>query len=207
MRSVHVFAQLEQGQVQNRKKTLSTVTNLTQLSVRSCWGLTENDEANIKHSVDKWKAGSGWPREGFQEKEGETIIDSPPACALTVGSGGRGVGWGCRRSREEDGELHGGGQEGFARRVAVTSLLPPWEPWQRVSGGPSRWSHWIFDRHSPPAIGAKPPSPTNGPLPCPALSYQTKQCSQDWLKFSRSATGGDDGGRRGWRLRLLTGVQ
>lgn len=36
----------------------ATMTNLIQLRTEVLAGLTKNDEANIKHRVDKWKAGS-----------------------------------------------------------------------------------------------------------------------------------------------------
>lgn len=35
-----------------RPNNRAVVTNLMQLHTLRCWGLTENDEANIKHSVD-----------------------------------------------------------------------------------------------------------------------------------------------------------
>lgn len=62
------------------------------------------------------------------------------------------------------GEVGGGGgwrlaqrRAGFARRAAVKVCRPPERLWQRASGGPSCWSYWIFDWHSPPAIWVKDP--------------------------------------------------
>lgn len=96
----------------------ATMTNLIQLRTSKCWGLTENDEADIKRSVDKWKAGSGWPGEEskgggqWKEKEGKAVIDCT-ACVLVVRRMRRGGRVTCEEWRA-----------GFALRAAVRALCP-----------------------------------------------------------------------------------
>lgn len=119
------------------KKTLHHDESNTITHKEVLGGLTENDGANIKHSVDKWKAGErltrggdcggGW-FVGWGEKEGQAVIDCT-ACVVTMRR---------RRTASGCGEK---GRLGFAPRAAVKAWCPSPENAPTSLQWAVPWSH------------------------------------------------------------------
>lgn len=170
--------QLRRAKEPHHRDESNTITHVEVLG-----GLTESDEANIKRSVDKWKARSGWPEEELEGSRGE-------------GRGRVGSYWLyclCSRCEEEDDDGEGRGGQGSPRGQRL-KLCAPLRTHQLVSNElPVGHAEYLTDTQNCLLL-LTPLSKTHPPLQINTTMYPRA----DWnSKAGLEATGTDSDGQKG----------